>query len=72
MIEVGDITEVITNLNDTVAVIASAVEEQTATTREVADNISQASLGIHDVNQNMAQSSVVATGIAADNQCGQF
>jgi methyl-accepting chemotaxis protein len=64
--EIGNITEVITDINDTVAVIASAVEEQAATTREMADNISQASLGIQEVNQNMAQSSVVATGIAAD------
>jgi methyl-accepting chemotaxis protein len=32
----------------------------------MADNISQASLGIQEVNQNMAQSSMVATDIAAD------
>jgi methyl-accepting chemotaxis protein len=64
--EIGEIAEVITNVNDTVCIIATAVEEQAAATREIADNISQASKGIQGVNRNVARSSTVSTEIATD------
>jgi methyl-accepting chemotaxis protein len=64
--EINDITEVIRNVNDTVGIIDTAVEQQAATTREIAGNIAQASQGIQDVNRNVAQSSVVAIDIAGD------
>jgi methyl-accepting chemotaxis protein len=62
--EIGEITEVINKVNNTVALIFTAVEEQSATTREIAANIAQASTGIQDVNDNVGQSSVAATDIA--------
>lgn len=62
----GKISEVITEVNDIVATIATAVEEQSAATREIADNISQASTGIEEVNQNVNQSSTVADEITKD------
>lgn len=43
-----------------------AVEEQTATTREIANNISQASTGIQEANENVAQCSTVSSDIAGD------
>ena len=60
------ITEVIGGVNETVGSIATAVEEQTATTREIAENIAQASQGIQEVNENVTQSSVVASEITQD------
>jgi len=42
------------------------VEEQTAATQEIANNINQASQGIQEVNENVSQSSTVATDIALD------
>lgn len=62
--EIGEITEVIDKVNNTVALIFTAVEEQAATTREIASNIAQASTGIQDVNDNVGQSSLAATDIA--------
>jgi len=64
--EIKEITDVIGDVNDTVGIIATAVEEQTATTREIANNISQASKGIQEVNENVAQCSTVSSDIAGD------
>ncbi|HBG18244.1 MAG TPA: methyl-accepting chemotaxis protein [Desulfobulbaceae bacterium] len=64
--EIDQISQVITGVNDIVTSIAAAVEEQTAATREIADNIAQASQGIHEVNENVSQSSVVAGSISQD------
>lgn len=61
---INDISAVISGVNDIVATIATAVEEQTAATREIADNISQASQGTQEVNENVSQSSTVAGEIS--------
>ncbi len=64
--EITQISSVIGGVNNIVATIATAVEEQTAATREIANNISQASEGIQEVNENVNQSSAVATNITQD------
>ncbi len=64
--EIGGISDVIHNVNDVVSLIATAVEEQSATTREIAANIANAAIGIGDVNANVAQSSTVAADLAED------
>lgn len=64
--EIDQISNVISGVNDIVGTIAAAVEEQTAATREIANNIAQASQGIQEVNENVSQSSIVASGIAED------
>ena len=64
--EINQISEVISGVNDIVGTIATAVEEQTAATREIANNIAQASQGIQEVNENVNQSSTVAVDIAQD------
>ncbi|MCG8616890.1 MAG: methyl-accepting chemotaxis protein, partial [Desulfobacterales bacterium] len=64
--EVGNISEVISNVDDIVHDIARSVEEQSRTATEVAANIEQASIGISEVNENVAQSSLVASEIASD------
>jgi methyl-accepting chemotaxis protein len=64
--EINQISEVISGVNDIVATIAAAVEEQTAATREIANNIAQASQGIQEVNENVSQSSTVAGDITQD------
>ena len=60
------IGQVIEGVNDIVATIATAVEEQSVSTKEIADNIAQASRGIDEVNENVAQSSRVAQGITTE------
>ncbi|GAB6097955.1 hypothetical protein JCM14469_42090 [Desulfatiferula olefinivorans] len=66
---VGDIegiTGIVGTINDIVTTIASSVEEQTATTREIAGNVAQASSGITEVNTGVSRSSTAARGIASD------
>lgn len=61
--EISQISTIIGGVNNIVATIATAVEEQTAATREIANIISQASQGIQEVNENVTQSSAVAADI---------
>ncbi len=64
--QISEINEVITDVNEVVGSIATAVEEQTAATAEIASNVNQMAQGINEVNENVNQSSVVATEIARE------
>ena len=64
--EVGNISQVIQDVDNIVNDIVASIEQQSATAKEVALNIEQASIGISEVNENVAQSSVVASEIAKD------
>ncbi|MBN1625298.1 MAG: methyl-accepting chemotaxis protein [Deltaproteobacteria bacterium] len=60
------ISDVVDDINKIVITIATAVEEQSVTTREIADNMGQVTQGINIVNENTAQSSTVANEIAKE------
>lgn len=47
----------VSEINNIVSSIAAAEEEQPATTREIAENITFASTGVSQVNENVAQGS---------------
>jgi methyl-accepting chemotaxis protein len=64
--EIADISGIISEIDETVSGIATAVEEQTSTTQEISSNISQASQGIQEINENVAQSTTVVNVIASD------
>jgi methyl-accepting chemotaxis protein len=64
--DIGDICEVIAKVDETVGIIAAAVEEQSVTTQDIAGNISQASAGVQEVNGNVAQSTEVTVSISRD------
>lgn len=64
--EIVQIADVIDKVNDIVSIIATAVEEQSVTTREIAGNVSYASAGIEEVNANVTQSSSVVGDLAGD------
>ena len=66
VMEIDQISKVISGVNDIIATIALAVDEQTAATQEIANNIAQASQGIQEVNENVNQSSTVAFDISQD------
>ena len=53
-------------INNVINGIATAVEEQSAASSEIASNIYQASQGIAEVNENVAQSTVVIADITRD------
>ena len=63
---IGNITQVVNEVNEIVSTIATAVEEQSVTTNEIASNVSQAAQGIEEVNENVAQSSTVSSEISRD------
>ena len=50
---IGEVTSVITRINDIAGTIASAVEEQTATTNEIGRNASDASRAVSEIAQNI-------------------
>jgi methyl-accepting chemotaxis protein len=50
---IAEIADIIGQINDTQATIASAVEEQTATTNEMSRNVSEAATGSADIAQNV-------------------
>ena len=50
---IGDISGIIRQMHDISTTIASAVEEQTATTREIARNVSEAAIGESHVTENI-------------------
>ena len=66
VVEIQEITKVINDVNEIIATIATAVEQQTAATKEISDNIAQASQGIVEVNENVAQSSAVAQAVSRE------
>ncbi|MCP4116238.1 MAG: methyl-accepting chemotaxis protein [Desulfobacteraceae bacterium] len=64
--EIDDVSKIIHDVNDITLTIATAIEEQSAATGEIAGNVSQASDGLQSVNENMAQVSSVASDISTD------
>jgi len=64
--EIGNINTVVNEVNEIVSSIATAVEEQSITTKDIAMNISQASDGITDMTSTVVQSAGVAKTVAAD------
>ena len=57
---------VIREVSDLVGTIATAIEEQSVVTRDIAGNLGQASSGVQDANHRVAQSSTVTSSIAQD------
>ncbi len=64
--DVGKITNVISSVTEIVAAISSAIEEQSASAKEIAQNIEQASVGMTEVNENVSKSSKVSSDIARE------
>jgi methyl-accepting chemotaxis protein len=68
---IADVTQIITQVNDISNVIASAVEEQTATTAEIGRNVSEAAMGSSEIASSIAgvaQSAELTTSGAAQTQ----
>ena len=63
---IESIVNVINEINEIVTTVASAIEEQSATTQEISNNVSQAAAGVQDVNDNVNQTSAVAGEVAQD------
>ena len=64
--QILQISKVINDVSDIVSTIATAVEEQSVTTKEIANNVVQVSEGVHEVTENVAQTSQVSGEVAKD------
>ena len=64
--DIEQVPRVINEVNEIVSTIATAVEEQSVTTKEIAGNVTQASQGIEEVTDNVSQSTAVSGEIAKD------
>jgi len=62
--QIAHITKVVSQVSEIVNIIATAVGEQSITTKEIADNVAQVSQGINEVNENVAESNSAVTFIA--------
>lgn len=65
---INGIVDIIDNINSIVTQVAAAIEEQSITTREISNNVSQANSGVLEVNQNVSQASEFANSISKDIQ----
>jgi methyl-accepting chemotaxis protein len=60
------ITAVIGHVDENVNTIATAIEEQSTVTKDIAQNVAQAAAGVKDSNQRVAQISTVSSEVARD------
>ncbi len=65
IVDIEEISKVISDVNDIVTSIVTAVEEQAVTTNEIAKNVNQASMGINEINENVATSSQLTNSMAS-------
>lgn len=64
--EIEQITKVISHVNDVVSNVARSAEDQSTTTKDIADSIAQAAQGVQDVSENVSQSSKMVNEISGD------
>jgi len=69
---INRIVQVINDINGIMTTVATAIEEQSATTQEISNNLAQAASGVNEANDNMTQISKataeVTRNIAQVNQ----
>lgn len=63
---INTIVDVINEINQIVTTVASAIEAQSVTTREISTNVSEAATGLDAVNSNISQASVVSREVTQD------
>lgn len=66
VVDISRIADVIAEVDEIVSTISNLSEQQATATAEITENVNQASLGLEEVNQNVAQSSSSAALIASD------
>jgi methyl-accepting chemotaxis protein len=62
---IGDVSSIISQVNDISSTIASAVEEQTATTNEIGRNVNNAAHGTSEISVNIAKVAAAADSTTA-------
>jgi len=63
---IESIVKIINEIDEIVATVAAAIEEQSAATREISENIKHAANGLCDVNDNVVQAESMSETITLD------
>ncbi|MCB9058664.1 MAG: DUF3365 domain-containing protein [Calditrichae bacterium] len=66
IVEINQINDVINEVNEIVTGIASAIEEQSITTRDISGNVAQAAMGTQEMAANITQAATVTHDVAKD------
>ena len=66
MAEINEISSIINQIDEIVEYVSHAVEQQSATTREIAENVEQTSTGMSEINNMMNQNMQVTSEITKD------
>ncbi len=66
VLDIQAMTDIVRSVDDVVTSIAAAIDEQSAVTRDIAQNIAQASHGVHEVNTGVGEAAKSADAIAYD------
>lgn len=64
--DIEKITGVVAEVSHIISSIATAIEQQSAVTKDVAGNIAQAAAGVNDANERVAQTASVSQSMAQD------
>lgn len=64
--EIEKVASVIHDVSEIVRAIAAAIEQQASSTHDIANNIAEASIGVNEANERVADSSAVSREIARD------
>ncbi len=64
--DIEKVMKVIHDISDIVTTIATAIEEQSVVTKDIAGNISQATRGVDEANDRVSQTSTVSQSVAQD------
>jgi len=67
--EIAEIIAVIENMNDIVISISEAMEEQSAMTRDISENVNQAAQGIAEINVSITSSTDMTRRISDEIEC---
>ncbi|MFT5730533.1 MAG: methyl-accepting chemotaxis protein [Desulforhopalus sp.] len=62
--DISGISIVISDVNEIVQTIVTAVEEQSITTNEIVENVTQATVGVSEINENIASSSQMSRDVS--------
>ncbi len=66
MAEINEISSIIIQINEIVEYVSNAVEDQSVTTRDIAENVEQTSTGMNDINNMMNENMSVTSEITKD------
>ena len=64
--DLARISQVIGNVSEIVNTIATAIEEQSTVTKDIARNVGEAATGVEEANQRVSQISTVSQSVAKD------